>query len=142
MQENRSFDSYFGTYRGADGIPGLAGHPGPVPCVPDPQNGGCAKPYHDTRDINVGGPHFAPSADADIDRGKMDAFIRTRESGPQDVQALGCQANGLPANCDDVMAYHDQREIPDYWTYAKAFVLQDRMFEPARSWSLVSHLDM
>ena len=28
MQENRSFDSYFGTYPGADGIPGLAGHPG------------------------------------------------------------------------------------------------------------------
>ena len=24
MQENRSFDSYFGTYPGADGIPGLA----------------------------------------------------------------------------------------------------------------------
>ena len=36
MQENRSFDSYFGTYPGADGIPGLAGNPGQVPCVPDP----------------------------------------------------------------------------------------------------------
>ncbi len=36
MQENRSFDSYFGTYKGADGIPGLAGNPGRVPCVPDP----------------------------------------------------------------------------------------------------------
>ena len=34
MQENRSFDSYFGTYRRADGIPGLAGHPGSVPCIP------------------------------------------------------------------------------------------------------------
>ena len=36
MQENRSFDSYFGTYPGADGIPGLAGNPGTVPCVPNP----------------------------------------------------------------------------------------------------------
>ena len=36
MQENRSFDSYFGTYPGADGIPGLAGNPGKVPCIPDP----------------------------------------------------------------------------------------------------------
>src|SRR5437588_9749844 len=35
MQENRSFDSYFGTFPGADGIPGIAGHPGTVPCVPD-----------------------------------------------------------------------------------------------------------
>ena len=34
MQENRSFDSYFGTYPGADGIPGLAGNPGTVPCLP------------------------------------------------------------------------------------------------------------
>ena len=39
MQENRSFDSYFGTYPGADGIPGLAGHPGTVPCIPDPNVG-------------------------------------------------------------------------------------------------------
>jgi len=31
MQENRSFDSYFGTYPGADGIPGLGGNPGVVP---------------------------------------------------------------------------------------------------------------
>ena len=37
MQENRSFDSYFGTYPGADGIPGLAGNPGTVPCLPDPK---------------------------------------------------------------------------------------------------------
>src|SRR5690348_15621210 len=35
MQENRSFDNYFGTYRGAVGIPGLAGHHGKVPCLPD-----------------------------------------------------------------------------------------------------------
>ena len=41
MQENRSFDSYFGTYPGADGIPGLAGNPGPVPCVPDPVRHTC-----------------------------------------------------------------------------------------------------
>jgi len=36
MQENRSFDSYFGTYPGADGIPGLAGNPGTLPCLADP----------------------------------------------------------------------------------------------------------
>ena len=57
MQENRSFDQYFGTYPGADGIPGLAGNPGTVPCVPDPMNGGCVEPFHDTSDKNYGGPH-------------------------------------------------------------------------------------
>src|ERR671936_418481 len=50
MQENRSFDTYFGTYPGADGIPGLAGHPGAVPCVPDPATGECVRPFHDTAD--------------------------------------------------------------------------------------------
>ena len=34
MQENRSFDSYFGTYPGADGIPMQNGVP--TVCVPDP----------------------------------------------------------------------------------------------------------
>jgi phospholipase C len=40
------------------------------------------------------------------------------------------------------MGYHDDRDLPNYWAYARSFVLQDHMFEPALSWSLVSHLDM
>ena len=34
MQENRSFDSYFGTFPGADGIPMQDGKP--AVCIPDP----------------------------------------------------------------------------------------------------------
>ena len=45
MQENRSFDSFFGTYPGADGIPAANGKF--TVCVPDPRTGGCDKPYHD-----------------------------------------------------------------------------------------------
>src|ERR1700755_2656127 len=75
MQENRSFDSYFGTYPGADGIPGLAGNPGSVPCVPDPKSGTCVRPYHDTNLVNVGGPHGHATAIGDIDGGKMDGFL-------------------------------------------------------------------
>src|SRR5439155_8320185 len=37
MQENRSFDEYFGTYPGADGIAMRQGVP--VTCVPDPVGG-------------------------------------------------------------------------------------------------------
>jgi phospholipase C len=40
------------------------------------------------------------------------------------------------------MGYHDAREIPNYWTYAQDFVLQDHMFEPNASWSLPEHLFM
>ncbi len=45
MQENRSFDSYFGTYPGADGIPMRNGVP--TACVPDPLTHQCVKPYLD-----------------------------------------------------------------------------------------------
>jgi len=38
------------------------------------------------------------------------------------------------------MGYHTAGDIPNYWAYAKNFVLQDHMFEPNASWSLPSHL--
>ena len=34
------------------------------------------------------------------------------------------------------MSYHDERQIPNYWAYARNFVLQDHMFEPNWGWSL------
>ena len=40
----------------------------------------------------------------------------------------------------DVMGYHTGAEIPNYWTYAKEFVLNDHMFEPVTAWSLTDHL--
>ena len=45
MQENRSFDSYFGTFPGADGIPMKDGV---RPSVPNPVTNRCVAPYHDT----------------------------------------------------------------------------------------------
>src|SRR5258706_677410 len=38
------------------------------------------------------------------------------------------------------MGYHDRADIPNYWSYADSFVLQDHMFEPNASWSLPEHL--
>ena len=38
--------------------------------------------------------------------------------------------------------YHNGADIPNYWTYARDFVLQDHMFESVNSWSLPSHLYM
>lgn len=136
MQENRSFDSYFGTYPGVNGIPMKNGVP--TVCVNDPQTGQCVKPYHDNHDINGGGPHGQVDATADIARGKMNGFILQAEK----TRGKGCGNNPecSETSADDVMGYHDQREIPNYWTYAKNFVLQDNMFEPNASWSLPEHL--
>jgi phospholipase C len=137
-QENRSFDSYFGTYPGVDGIPAGA-------CLPDPLHGGCTAPVHDPADVNYGGPHDDWSFLRDYDGGKMDGFIGSEEQGALcsgNPNAAGCVpcTSASSGICNDVMGYHDAREIPNYWTYAKNFVLQDQMFEPVRSWSWPAHL--
>jgi phospholipase C len=143
MQENRSFDHYFGTYPGADGLPRNAEGDFTV-CVPDPARGGCQKPYHDTNDLNAGGPHGDAAAAADIADGKMDGFIGQAEFG----RRKGCIQNPDNPLCSrraaspDVMGYHDGQDIPNYWAYARNFVLQDHMFEPNASWSLPAHLFM
>src|SRR6266498_3691936 len=132
MQENRSFDSYFGTYPGADGFPRDV-------CVPDRKSGGCDRPYHDRSDLNRGGPHSEANAIADVDGGKMNGFVAQAQDAQQgcvDLTNPWCRKHGRV----DVMGYHDQREIPNYWTYARNFVLQDQMFAPNASWSLPVHL--
>jgi phospholipase C len=129
VQENRSFDQYFGTYPGADGLPRNPDGSFAV-CVPDPQNGGCVVPSHSPDDRNLGGPHAGADFTRDVDGGRMDGFIASTET-PR------CR----PVTCGrDVMSFHDRREIPNYWAYADNFVLQDRMFEPHKGWSWPSHL--
>jgi phospholipase C len=138
MQENRSFDSYFGTYPGAAGIPIAGG--APAVCAPDPQRGRCVAPYHTTADSNHGGPHGEGAAFADIAGGAMNGFVASAQSAKgtpcKNQQDPVCTVPGET----DVMGYHDGGEIPNYWSYAKNFVLQDRMFEPNLSWSLPQHL--
>jgi phospholipase C len=139
MQENRSFDSYFGTYPGADGIPAKNGHF--TVCLPSPRTGGCIRPYHDPSLVNGGAGHDRGDAITDINGGRMDGFVRSAEL----AISRGCSATHppptvcLPKGPPDVMGYHDAREIPNYWTYAHHFVLNDHMFEPVASWSLPSH---
>jgi phospholipase C len=134
MQENRSFDSYFGTYPGADGIPKKNGRISV--CVPDPLRKKCVRPYHDSHDLNLGGPHENNAFKTDLDRGRMDGFIRARQSCSNTLDPPDCVATSPT----DMMGYHDAREIPNYWAYAHDFVLQDHMFEPDASWSLPAHL--
>ncbi len=137
MQENRSFDSYFGTYPGANGIPGGV-------CVPDPVHGGCVAPFHDGSDKNYGGPHGAPNAAGDIDGGQMNGFVGQAEKGLHcggtEPACSPCDQTTTAGTCVDVMGYHDAREIPNYWAYAQNYVLQDDMFASSSSWSLPEHL--
>ena len=154
MQENRSFDQYFGTFPHALGIPGVAGNPGTAPCVPDPRHGGCDRPYRDHQDMNFGGPHQRDDALKDMScaaplkyRGcRMDGFVAAAERGQHcrstHPNCSPCTKAPSPSQCIDVMGYHTGADIPNYWGYAKHFVLQDQMYESNLGWSLPAHLFM
>ena len=130
-QENRSFDSYFGTYPGADGIPMSDGQPtvrvrarteGRVPEAL-PRHGRCQRGRA-------------------ARRSERQARCRRREDGPLLRLGVGGQ-KGCGVELDnpacsnaatpDVMGYHTSTEIPNYWTYAEDFTLDDHMFEPVSS---------
>jgi phospholipase C len=143
VQENRSFDHYFGTYPGADGIPTDPDGSFDV-CVPDTlRDGRCAVPYVTHSIRQEGGPHANRHAIWDIDNGKMDGFIRALQGGH-----LACWAPGDATRCPDVgpqgqpdvMSTHRRDTLPNYWAYADHFVLEDHMFAPVDSWTLPSHL--
>ena len=132
MQENRSFDSYFGTFPGADGIPRGV-------CLPTGGGGRCVRPFPDHADVNDGGPHGHQAFAMDYHHGRMNGFVASARSEFQKCRAghiPGCVGN----TGKDVMGYHTGSDIPNYWAYAKAFVLQDHMFESTTAWSLASHL--
>ena len=143
VQENRSFDHYFGTYPGADGFPRDAEGNIDV-CIPDPVLGHCARPYHSDNQWALGGPHAQRHSVIDVDHGRMDGFVRAVVDSPihcgADRADPTCEAYLGPARQPDVMSYHTRRDIPNYWSYADRFVLQDRMFAPSDSWTLPSHL--
>jgi phospholipase C len=138
MQENRSFDHYFGTFPGAEGIP-VDAMGNPTVFNIDPRNGNKIFPFHTSVDANAGGPHGSASAIADIDGGKMDGFVAQQVNANKNC-ADPNDPNCAGSNSDDAMSWHDDREIGNYWEYAKTFVLQDHMFEPNASWSLPAHL--
>jgi len=129
MMENRSFDSYFGTYPGVHGIPFHNGKP--TVCVPDPKTKQCVYPFHDTSLVNDGAGHGVQAFYTDLDNGKLDGFIREAEM----------RQNQDP-DPDEVMGYHTSAELPVYWGYAHNYVLQDDMYSATLSWSSVAHLYM
>ncbi len=144
VQENRSFDQYFGTYPGADGIPTNPDGSFSV-CAPDKFQGGvCLPPYVTSSDNQDGGPHTHPASVRDINGGAMDGFIDSLPPRPtkcwSDPTRPECGVQLGPDGQPDVMSTQPRRAIPNYWSYADQYVLQDSMFAPVDSWTLPSHL--
>lgn len=117
MQENRSFDNYFGTYPGANGIPeGVC-----VSLSPDNPKIGCVKPFLSTRAVSADMPHGYQSSIVAYDNGKMDGYMVAENENPQ------------------TMSYYDNKTIPYYWNLAKHYVLADNFYSSVLSYSLPNH---
>jgi len=113
IKENHTFDNYFGSFPGADGIAMIQTSNG---MIAPPQ-----APDRTSRDMC----HMHSCALTDWDNGKMDGWD----------QVSGTSVNG------DNLAYAQYREkdIPNYWAYAKQFVLGDRFFSSALAPSFPGH---
>ena len=69
----------------------------------------------------------------------MDGFVREATRGQLRCYGLtnpDCKS-AIPR---DVMGYHTESDIPNYWYYARHYVLQDHMFSPAQGASTPAHL--
>jgi phospholipase C len=98
--------------------------------------GHCVRPTHDPHDADHDVWHDAWSFRDDFNHGRMDGFARVASICVTPGGRPGCD----PLTVKEAMGYHDRREIPNYWAYARRFVLQDHLFEPIASWSLPAHL--
>ena len=121
MQENHSFDNYFGTYPGADGIPeGTC-----VPRDPDDRSAGCVEPHSLSGDPIIDLGHSGDVFKRQLNGGRMDGF----------VDAVGAN----PDAQKQVMGYYDDRDLPYYWNIADEYVLFDRFFTSAAGGSVWNH---
>jgi len=115
IKENRTFDNYFGTYPGANGVTTgtiSSGQNIPLGQTPD------AVPH----DLD----HAWFATVAAMDGGKMDRFDLI----------LGGDIN------NEYLSYTQlhQQDLPNYFTYAQNFVLADNMFSSLEGPSLPNHL--
>jgi phospholipase C len=122
MQENHSFDNYFGTYPGADGFPdGTC-----MPVRPGNPRKGCVEPHH----LAAGPPrdhsHDHKTALRQLNGGRMDGFVRALEVRRQDGPVA--------------MGYYDRRDLPFHWAVAEQYVLFDRFFSSSLQGGDANHM--
>ncbi len=125
MQENRSFDHYFGTYRGvrgfddhASGDPGVFAQLWPANTTIEPK--GRLLPFHlDTASTDAACTfdlsHAWPAQHACWSGGRMDAFVTTHTSADYEG----------PENGVLTMGYYTRQDLPFYYALADAFTICD-----------------
>jgi len=131
MQENRTFDHYFGTYPGANGLPIGAR----VPADLFDSGSGCLEPRPSTRYVE---PYHLetrrtpdPPHDERISRAAYNCGMINGLLYAHDLRRF----NGTIA-----MGYYDHREIPYYWNLAEFYVLADNFYSSVLGGSFANHL--
>jgi phospholipase C len=122
MQENHSFDNYFGTYPGADGIPSDT----QMPVDPNNPAAGYVVPWHIGNSTITDISHSASTYADQYNNGKMDGFVSALNARNQDGKLA--------------MGYYDERDIPYYWNLADNYVLFDQFFSSAKDGSFANHM--
>ena len=115
VQENHSFDNYFGAY------PGVRGLKAGIRLPQSPFSGREVAPFPLRGPINRDLAHTWAAAHLAYDRGRMNGFVYS------DGTRLA-------------MGYYTGRTIPNYWAYAAHFTLNDMFFAPVMGPSLPNHL--
>ncbi len=119
VKENRTFDSMFGTFPGADGATTYKDPKGKI----HPLN-------HQPDTLAFDIAHSRLAFLIGYDHGKMDGFSKI----PGAVQQIG----GKSIDVSDSQFY--QSDIPNYWQYAQTFALPDHFFYTVDADSFPNHL--
>jgi Phosphoesterase family len=113
MLENRSFDHYFGTFAGAEGIK-FDANGVPKMCYPLGKTGsGCVRPYHDRHNTNGGANHSIWVSIDNIDNNAMDGIpdrpadraTGTASPATQPASATSCTTSisaRSPSTCSEL----------------------------------------
>jgi len=117
MQENRSFDQYFGKLP-AEGQPDADGIP---PDYSNPDLAGIPVAAHhlESTCVRDDPPHQWNDMHAQWNGGQMDGFVR-----------VSARAHG---DGRDAVGFYDSRDLPFYYWLARTFAISDRHFSPVLS---------
>ena len=125
MQQNHTFDNYFGTYPGSEGIP-------PDTCLPssfsvsENTNTSCVSPFvignYPINDLS----HTDAVFKAQYNDGQMDGFVAALNDRHQDGTLS--------------MGHYDETTLAYYWNLADEYVLFDRYFISAHNGSIMNRM--